>query len=173
LTRSLIGDQHGGVVERITDRHRRQPAVMRGEGFDAAQNSGVQRAHAHGRLQTRDQPLDRQRGIGRKRDRDGGFLVAVDARDDRHDRAVRGGDLQAEHARGGFIGRGARLGDNHGGGLDRNKGGRRIGPCSLDNREGAGGNQCIDQVGRRAVGDHDHWTLQRHGGTRLQNEARA
>jgi len=36
----------------------------------------------------------------------------------------------------------------------------------------AGGNQRIDQVGRRAVGDHDHWTLQRHGYTRLQNDAR-
>ena len=87
---------------------------MGGEAFDAAQHRRVQRAHAHGRLQARDQALDRQRRVGRQRDGNGGFLVAVRARDHRHDDAAGGGDLQAEHARGRFAGRRSRLGDDHG-----------------------------------------------------------
>ena len=52
----------------------------------------------------------------------GGILVAVDARDDRNDRPVGGGDLagRALRAADSFCG-GARLGDDHGGGLDRAK----------------------------------------------------
>ncbi len=99
-----------------------------------------------------------------KRDRDGGFLVAMA-------RAMIGtiGPFavaicrQSMRAEDSLCG-GARLGDHHGGGLDRDEGGRRIGPFGLDDREGAGGAQRFDEVGRRTVGDHDHRTLQRHGG---------
>ena len=139
---------------------------MRGEGFDAAQNSCMERAHAHGRLQACDQTLDRQAGVGGQRDRDGGFLVAVHARDDRNDDAFRGGDLRAEQAGGSLARRGTRLGDDHSGRLDRDEGGWRIGPFGFDDRKSAGGAQRVNQVGRRIVGDHDHRTLKRHGGAR-------
>ena len=118
VERAAAGDQHGRVVERVADWQRRQPSVMGGEGLDAAENGRMQGAHPHGRLQSRDQPLDRQSGVGRKCDRDGGFLVAEDARDDRNDDAACGGDLPGEFARGRFVRRSPRLGDHHSGGFD-------------------------------------------------------
>ena len=164
IERPAAGDQHGGVVERIADRQRRQPAVMRGEGLDAAQHGRMQGAHAHGRLQARDQPLDRQRGVGRQA-RSGWRLPGR-----RSARAITGTMMPLAVAicrqsmrAADSLGGGARLGDHHGGRLDRDEGGRRVGPVGLDDREGAGGAQRIDQVGRRTVGDHDHRTLQRHG----------
>jgi hypothetical protein len=52
------------------------------------------------------------------------------------------------------------------------KGGRRVGPFGFDDRKGAGGDERGDQVGRRALGDEDHRSLQRHGCARgLQNGA--
>ena len=76
---------------------------MRGERFDAAQHRRVQRAHAHGRLQARDQAArpaseaSSGSAIGTA-----ASSIAVHAGDGRHDRAAGGRDLQAEHARGGF-----------------------------------------------------------------------
>ena len=60
IKRAAAGDQHGRILKRIADRQRRQLAVLGREHLDAAQHRRVQRAHAHGRLQPRDQPLERQ-----------------------------------------------------------------------------------------------------------------
>ncbi len=137
IERTAPRDQHRGILKRVADRQRRQVAGVRAEAFDAAEHGGVQFTHAQRRLQPRDQALDGQRGIGRQRDRKGGALVALHARDHRHDGACRRGDLQTEHARKGF-GRRPRLGDDDYRRLDRREGGRRVGPRTLDDREGAG-----------------------------------
>ena len=71
-----------------------------------------------------------------------------------------GRDLQAQHARGGFAWRRARLGDDDGGGLDRDESGRRVGPFGFDDREGAGGAERFDEVGRRFLGDDDRSDLE-------------
>ena len=169
IERTAAGDQHGRVVERVAHRQRRQGAALRGEQQDAAQHGGMERAHAHRRLQARDQPFFRQTGVDRQRDRHGGFVVAMRERDRRYDRAVHGGDLQAKHARGGRARRRAGLGDHHGGRLHRDEGSRRVGPFGLDDGEGASGAKRFNQVGRRLFGDDDHRTLKRHEGrTRLQ-----
>ena len=129
------------------------------------------RAHAHGRLQTRDQPLDRQRGVGRQRDRNGGFLVAMRARDDRHDRALAVAICRQSMRAAASLRGAPGSAITTAAGLTADEGGRRIGPFGLDDREGAGGAQRFDQIGRRTVGDHDHRTLQRHEGARtLQND---
>jgi hypothetical protein len=162
IERSAADDQHGGVLQRIDDRQRRQLAAMRSEHLDAPQYGRVQRAHAQRRAQPCNQPLERKRGIGRQRDRDGGFPLVLNARDRRHDGSVHRGDLQAEHAGGRFASGRAGFGDDHGGWLDRDEGGRRIGPFGFDDGEGAGCAQRFDEVGRRLFGDHDDRTLKRH-----------
>ena len=100
--------------------------------------------------------------VGGKRDRQRGFQRAVDAGDDGDNRSCRGHYLLAKLTRGGGIGGHARLGDHHRTWFHRMKRGRRIRPFGLDDREGAGGAERRDQVGRRAFGDEDHRTLQRH-----------
>ena len=65
------------------------------------------------------------------------------------------------------------FGDDHGGRLDRDEGGRRIGPFGFDDGEGAGGAERFDEVGRRLFGDHDDRTLKRHGGRTHGYERRA
>ena len=47
--------------------------------------------------------------------------------------------------------------------LDFGDGRGRIGPARLDDREGAGLAEHVDQIGRRGLGDHDHRTQKRHG----------
>ena len=61
------------------------------------------------------------------------------------------------------LSRRARLGDDHRRRLDRDEGGRRVGPFGFDDGEGAGGAQRFGEVGRRVLGDHDDGTLKRHG----------
>ena len=166
IERAAADDQHGGVVECVGHGKLRHRAALRGGQFDAAQNGGVQRAHAHGRLQARDHGLERLPGIDRQREGNGGVAVLVGERHCRHQRSVHGRDLQAEHARGGFGRRRPRLGNHHAGRLDRDEGGRGIGPFGFDDGESAGRAQRFDEAGRRLVGHHDQRTLKRHGSTR-------
>ena len=99
VKRAAAGDQDGSVLERVADRQGRQLAVVRGKNLDTAQDRGMQRAHAHGRLQPRGEPVERQRRIVRQSDRHRGIGVAIDAGDDWHDRA-RGGCQPAGRRRG-------------------------------------------------------------------------
>ena len=55
-----------------------------------------------------------------------------------------------------------RVGDGEGNRLDFCNRSGRIAPARLDDREGAGLAEYINQIGRRGFGDDDHWTQQCH-----------
>ena len=95
--------------------------------------------------------------------------IFAQARDHRRKGAASGIELVAQRARI-FIrafGIAARLGQNHRFGFDRRQRGGRIGPIGLDNRKRARTTQGLDDISRRAVGNNDKRTLQRHGGCGL------
>ena len=60
------------------------------------------------------------------------------------------------------LGAAIRIGEHQRGRLDLGDGGGRVGQARLDDREGAGLAEHIEQIGRRALGDHDHRTQERH-----------
>ena len=55
-------------------------------------------------------------------------------------------------------GRRRRIRDHQGGGLNLGHRRRRVGKLGLDDGEGAGPAEDVDQIGRRSLGDNDHWT---------------
>ena len=174
IKRAAAGDQHGGVVERVADRQRRQLAAMRGEHFDAAQHRRVQRAHAHAPIagaRSAARPARRRRPAARSGWRRparratramvgtmGPLAVAICRQSMRAEDSLVGGPGSAIMTAAGLtatkaVGASAQFG--------------------LDDGEGAGGAQRFDEVGRRVFGDHDDRTLKRHGAhaTRLRRRA--
>ena len=131
--------QHGGVLERIAGRQLGDDVALGHERAGAAQHGRVQRAQPQRRREPRDQPLDRRifgdrQRIGERR----APSSRVRAIDGNIGFARR--DLRFERVRRRRIRR-VRLGQHHGGRLDRGDRARRIGPARLDHRERAGGGE--------------------------------
>lgn len=132
IRRIAAGDQHVRFFQRIADRLRGKPAVLRSEPLDTTHDSGVQGAHARRHTQSGDQMIACRRGMNWQSDRNGGF-----------------------------IGQRAGFGDRHANRLHSDESDRPIGTFGFDDGKAADGVRLLNNVGRRLVGDDDDRTLQR------------
>ena len=93
-----------------------------------------------------------------------GHAVVPRARDDRREGAIGflagGGERFGQRRRAQRLA--ARLGQHDRFGLDGGQRRRGVGPTGFDDREGAFGAQCRNDIHGRAIGNDDKRTLQRH-----------
>ena len=93
-----------------------------------------------------------------------GRAVVPRARDDRREGAIvflgRSGERLRQSGRAKRLA--ARLGQHDRFGLDGGERGRGVRPTGFDDREGAFGAQCRNDIHGRAIGNDDKRTLQRH-----------
>ena len=110
------------------------------------------------------EPLDRCIDGNGQRVRKDGCAVVPRARDDRREGAIvflAGGGERLRQRRGAQW-LAARLGQHDRFGLDGGKRCRGVRPTDFDDREGAFGAQCRNDIHGRAIGNDDKRTLQRH-----------
>ena len=126
----------------------------------------MQRADAQGGGETLRNALGRCACGDRQRVRQRNGAVVADAGEDRNEWIIAAFEPVGEGLRQcrGTLAVAARLGEQEALGLHRVEGGGRVGPARLDDREGTRRAQRLDQIRRRALGNDDEWTLQRHGG---------
>ena len=167
---AAAGDQHGRFLERIAGRHGGNLLAARGERFRPAQNRAVQRADARcGGEPACDRCRRRARRHG-QRVRHEARAVVAQAGDDRRERAAAAFQFIGERLRmlTGAFAVAAGFGEHHTCRFDRSDRRGGIGPAGFDDREGSGRAQGVDDVRRRAVGNDEKRTLQRHGGIRIR-----
>ena len=118
----------------------------------------MQRADSQRRTQTGNQPIGGIVHPDRQRARYCGGVVPLHQRNHRRDRPTARLDAMDHrvHMQGGRVA--LRIGDGDRHGLDLGNRGRGIGPACFDGGKGAGLAEHIEQIGRRAFGDHHHRT---------------
>ncbi len=166
-------DQDRRFIERIVGRHFRHRLAVRRQRFHAAQHRAVERANPRRGAESANDPRRRHVCGNRQRLRHRRRAVLVHAGDDRRKRAA-GGVKPLGQRVGMIVGAfaiGARPGQHHRFRLDRSDRGNSVRPAGFDDWEGARRAQSLDDIRRRAVGNDDERTLQRHGGMRTFFEA--